>query len=216
VSDHHSDLNTFMDFIAGQRGVVATALAGDPSLILVVTQGEGNFADADAWAVACGLTIEQAVVHGSMVARNVRIMDSEITILLATAEALSSAERSAEISRIIGAGLFEIHDPQGIVKRLTDESGATFAENARISSYGDVSSDFFRLVGLGDAVFISDASTLIDWCEASGLSLHYTNARIHEIYGVDVRDLKGGLLIDIFERIRTGDYYKAWRAERDA
>ena len=216
MGDYLTDLNSFMEFVAKQQAVVATALAGEPDLVMVVTRDEGHFADADSWAAACGHPIGPAKTRGPMIARKVGLTGGEITILLTAASHLENPKAQTEVSRVIDRGLFEIHDPQGIIKNLSAGKGVTFAENDKIKGYGDISSDFFRLVGLGEAMFISDNSTLLDWCQASGLKLEHANARIREIYGVIVEDLDGGLLIDIFERIRTGEYYKSWRAEQDA
>lgn len=96
----------------------------------------------------------------------------------------------------------------GDVKRIE------FADDDIITQYHDVSTDFFRLVGLDEPGFISNESKLTDWCDVSDQWLDHVNARTHEIYGVDVADLKGGLLTDVFERIRNGPYYREWAEGR--
>jgi hypothetical protein len=118
---------------------------------------------------------------------------------------------------MVRAGLFGVHDPLGFIDALLQKSGVErikFADTSEIATFGDISSDFFRLVGLGNAVFISNESTLTDWCEASGLALNHANERIREIYGVDVADLDGGPLTAIFQRIKQSEFYQTWRDQR--
>lgn len=89
-----------------------------------------------------------------------------------------------------------------IIGRIVSESEAAdeaigFAETDRIAPFGDISSDFFRLLGVGDVCFISNDSRLTNIMSATApeLSVEDMYARIWEIYKVDVTGLD--LLIDI-------------------
>ncbi len=106
-----------------------------------------------------------------------------------------------------------------IIGRIVSESEAAddaigFAETDRIAPFGGISSDFFRLLGMGDVCFISNNSRLTNIMSATAPELSVENmyARIWEIYQVDVTGLD--LLIDIFERIKGGPVYRAWLRER--
>lgn len=74
-----------------------------------------------------------------------------------------------------------------------------FAFSARIESYGALANDFIeRVLGLPWA-FISDESSLWDLdSEATSESLQ---AKIRDVYGVDVSDIASGNIADILDRI---------------
>jgi hypothetical protein len=77
-----------------------------------------------------------------------------------------------------------------------------FAPTTRVSADIALHDDFIiRVLGFapGSPVFISDQSALGDFGdEAYAAQLQ---KKIFEIYGVDVSDIKGGVLCDIFDRI---------------
>ncbi|MDB5094491.1 MAG: hypothetical protein JWO85_2592 [Candidatus Eremiobacteraeota bacterium] len=92
----------------------------------------------------------------------------------------------------------------------SDREPPGFAPTDKIAPYGGISSAFFRLVGLGDVLFISNESRLRDIRDsaASGTPMDALYARIRELYGVDVSGLD--LLVDIFEQIQSGPVYQEW------
>jgi len=79
-----------------------------------------------------------------------------------------------------------------------------FASTDRVQADPVLQDEFIsRILGFspGSPVFISDQSSLEDFGDEAYVS--ELQRRIGEVYGVDVSDLKGGLLCEIFERIRT-------------
>ncbi len=78
-----------------------------------------------------------------------------------------------------------------------------FAPTIRVSLDLALRDDFItRVLGFehGSPVFISDQSSLGDFGDESHVSK--LQHKISEIYGVDVSDLRDGLICDILERIR--------------
>ena len=74
-----------------------------------------------------------------------------------------------------------------------------FAPSTRIDVHRELADDFIRRVLGLDWAFVSDQSSLWDFhTNATNAEL---NARIKELYGVDVFDLESGNLAEIFERI---------------
>ena len=78
-----------------------------------------------------------------------------------------------------------------------------------IDSYEEIARDVLtNVLDLDyDGCFISDESSLLDFPFFD--SLEEPIAKIKQLYGVDVSDIKGGNLVDIFERIRTGPAFKS-------
>jgi hypothetical protein len=74
-----------------------------------------------------------------------------------------------------------------------------FASQERVNAHPKLSNDFIRHVLVLDSAWISDGSSLWDF------HTDETNdalcAKIKEIYGVDVSDIKSARLCEIFERI---------------
>jgi hypothetical protein len=78
-----------------------------------------------------------------------------------------------------------------------------FAPTTLVASDIALHDDFIiRILGFapGSPVFISDQSSLSDFGDEAYVA--QLRERISEIYGVDVSDLKGELLCDIFELIQ--------------
>jgi hypothetical protein len=78
-----------------------------------------------------------------------------------------------------------------------------FAPTTRVSADIELHDDFIiRVLGFvpGSPVFISDESVLRDFGDENNIAEY--QKRIREIYGIDVSDLKSGLLCEIFERIQ--------------
>lgn len=216
MTDFLAELNRLMDNLASAQDVTATALQADGETYLVLSDDPGKYVEGDAWLANVDALLGPPRKRGSLIERAGRLAGVRTAFLFG--ETTWAVEPFGADAKRMAQLLFEIHDPRGLIRDLQSKCGVEhleFAGSEEISKYGDVSSDFFRLVGLGDAVFISDTSTLTDWCDASGLSLERANVRIHEVYGVDVGDLQGGRLIGIFERIRQGDAYRSWRAVRE-
>ncbi len=88
-----------------------------------------------------------------------------------------------------------------------------FAPSDEVAKYGDISSEFFRLIGLGEVWFISNESRLSDFDgKVPELTPQHLHERIRELYGVDVSDVD--LLTEIFERIKRGPVYRGWKASQ--
>jgi hypothetical protein len=85
-----------------------------------------------------------------------------------------------------------------------------FASTDEIEKYGSISSDFFRLLGLGNVLFISNDSCLSEIVAATApdLTMNAVYERIKEAYEVDVFGLDR--LVDIFARIQNGPAYQNW------
>ena len=78
-----------------------------------------------------------------------------------------------------------------------------FASTTRVMQAPTVHDDFIiRVLGFapGSPVFISDQSSLADFGDQAYVAK--LQKKISDIYGVDVSDLKEGLLCDILERIQ--------------
>jgi predicted RNase H-like HicB family nuclease len=74
-----------------------------------------------------------------------------------------------------------------------------FAPSNRVNAHPDLTRDFMhRILGL-DWAFVSDQSSL--WHFHGEDTNDVFNAKIREVYGVDVSDLKSGNLAEILERI---------------
>jgi hypothetical protein len=214
MNDHLAELNRILELLGSRSDVIATAITADQEY-LVIYDGDDR--------EAIGATISGAnVTHtgdsarGDLFEAKYSILGIDTTFLFGSLQWAKDVSDSAEALAMARQGLFEIHDSRGLIRELQKRTGSTpigFASTVEIDRYRDISSDFLRILGLADVWFISDDSTLLDWCERSHLSLDDANSRIQEIYGVDVRDLHGGPLIGIFERIREGDRYKEWRTQ---
>jgi hypothetical protein len=218
MTDYLTELNRIMDHLATMPDVVATALTGNVDEFLILSDERTRYTERDDWAALFRISLEPPRSRGTLIERRAMLAGAPVTFLFGGPKWAGTDPIAPDTAKMLADGVFEIHDPRGLIEELNRQGGAhhaDFADNGEIAEYRDISSDFFRLVGLGQAVFISNESTLSDWCNASGLSLEHANARIREIYGVDVADLGGGRLIDIFERIRQGDYYRSWRASRE-
>jgi hypothetical protein len=74
-----------------------------------------------------------------------------------------------------------------------------FAPQEHVTNHEVLSADFIHRVLDLDWAWISDESSLGDFHEDSDNSR--LNARIMEIYGVDVSNIQSGRLADIFDRI---------------
>lgn len=78
------------------------------------------------------------------------------------------------------------------------------APTEKIDAYEELAIDFFeRVLGMSrEDCLITDESSLWDFhTEKSGEEFYH---KIAEVYGVDVSDVKGGNLVEIFERIEFG------------
>lgn len=214
MNDYLAEVDRILELLGSRFDVTATALTADQEY-LVIYDGDDR--------EAISATISGAnVIHtgdsarGDLVEARYSVLGIDATFLFGSLQWANDVSDGAQASAMARQGLFEIHDSRGLIRELQKRTGSTpigFASTAEIDRYRDISSDFFRLLGLAEVWFISDESTLLDWCTGSDLSLDDANRRIHEIYGVDVRDLHGGPLIGIFNRIREGDRYKEWRRQ---
>lgn len=74
-----------------------------------------------------------------------------------------------------------------------------FASQERVDAYGELKDDFVRRVLDLDWAFISDESSL--WDFHTDISNQELNAKITQIYAVDVSDIQSGNLAAILERI---------------
>ncbi|NYF51640.1 hypothetical protein [Tunturiibacter gelidoferens] len=74
-----------------------------------------------------------------------------------------------------------------------------FASQEQVNEYEALSEDFIHRVLDLDWAWISDQSSLWDFNEEGDNSR--LNAKIMEVYGVDVSDIQSGRLVAIFERI---------------
>jgi hypothetical protein len=215
MTDFFTEINRIMECLAQEPDIAGTALVGGDATYLILSDECEKYVAHDAWLADCDATLMLPEERGTLTARACRLAGVDITFLFG--QVSWALEPLTTEARNMAGDVWAIHDPRGLIRNLERGSGRqriTFASNDHIAQAGGISSDFFRLIGLGHALFISDTSTLKDWCEASGLTLEHANARIHEVYGVDVSDLCGVRLIDIFDRIREGDYYRAWQAKR--
>jgi hypothetical protein len=219
MTDYLAELNRVMDHLAAQPDVVLTALTGGKGdEFLILTEERKRYTQSDDWASSFDVRLDPPELKGTLIERRTTLAGNPVASLFGEPGWASTEPMSDETARMLALGLFKIHDPRGLLAALHEYSGSQepqFADNSQIGAYGDISSDFFRLVGLSEPLFISDGSRLEDWCDASGLALEQANTRIREVYGVDVSDLNGGRLIDVFDRIRQGEYYRAWRAAQD-
>jgi hypothetical protein len=83
--------------------------------------------------------------------------------------------------------------------------------DVRILQYRWLASDFLRKV-LGETnAWVSDGSSLWDFHEDDTNDAYYVV--IDEIYGVDVRDVKDAILVDIFEKIDREAKVRFWLME---
>jgi hypothetical protein len=74
-----------------------------------------------------------------------------------------------------------------------------FASQVRVSVNGELSEDFIRRVLGLDEAWISDESSLWDFhADADNEQLY---AKIREVYGVDVWDIRSARLSEVFDRI---------------
>ncbi len=219
MADYLGELNRIVEYFADRPDVVAIAAigGGTSAEFLMLSELYESYVTSDDWWRGLKITLETSSRRGRLVEQRCIVADVGVTLLFGDPSWLFSDSPSAEILQILGSRIYELHDPSGLIKSLQEKSGVEyigFADESEIAQYGDISSDFFRLVGLGTAGFISNDSTLTDWCDASGLPLDHANARIRELYDVDVADLNGGRLTDIFQRIAQGEPYQAWRIKR--
>jgi hypothetical protein len=77
-----------------------------------------------------------------------------------------------------------------------------FAPQDRVNAHGALVDDFVHRVLGFDGAWISDESSLWDFhCNESNESLQ---AKIREVYGMDVSDIESGNLVQILDRIATG------------
>jgi hypothetical protein len=74
-----------------------------------------------------------------------------------------------------------------------------FASQDRIMAHTELADDFVKRVLEVEGAWISDGSTLWDFSLAENDDVFH--ARIREIYGVDVSDIKSGNIAEILERI---------------
>lgn len=208
-----------MDHLAAMPDVLVTALTGGRGdEFLILTEKREKYIKSDDWASPFDVRLEPPKHRNTLIERRALLAGAPVAFLFGEPAWARTDPMSHETARMVAFGLFEIHDPRGLLKALHEYNGTQeprFADNSEIAAYGDVASEFFHLVGLSEALFISDGSRLEDWCDASGVSLDQANARIRDVYGVDVSDLNGGRLIDIFERIRQGEIYRSWRVSQE-
>ncbi len=83
----------------------------------------------------------------------------------------------------------------------------SFASTERVLADPTLHDDFIVRVlgfGRGDPVFISDQSSLGDFGDETHVAT--LQKKIVEAYGIDVSDLKEGLLCDVLERIQKRGY----------
>lgn len=211
MSDYMDELNRLMERFAANPDVVATALTGRLGEVLILSGQCEGYTQDDEWSRGFELRLGTASRRGGLVERQSTLTNARITFLFGDPDWFFADPPPAEVSEMVRIGLYKVHDPRGLIDALLTKSGAEpieFADTSEIAAFADISCDFFRLVGLGNALFISNESTLNDWCDASGVALKYANARIQEIYGVDVADLNGGRLTAIFQRIKQRGYYR--------
>lgn len=218
MADYLQELNRIMAHLATLPEVVLTALAGDAEReeFLVLSHERSRFADADDWALGFDLVLEPAGKRGSLIERRGTLAAAPVTFLFGEPDWASADPVSDDTARMIRAGVFEIHDPHHVIQTLNERlhvQHASFADDSEIAKYADVASNFFELIGLGYVV-VTNESVLSDICDATGTPIESVNARIREVYGVDVSDLKGGRIVAIFERIRQGEAYKEWRSSQ--
>ena len=77
-----------------------------------------------------------------------------------------------------------------------------FSSTARVDRHPEIAERFLReVLGFtsGSPVFISDRSSLADFCMGEGPEAYLE--KIRQVFGVDVSDIEGGNLAEIFERI---------------
>lgn len=81
------------------------------------------------------------------------------------------------------------------------------ASTGGIDLFRDIADRFMsRIFDLepGDYL-ITDESSLADFVGVGDLELHDLGRKIHQLYGLDVSDVEGGNLLQIFARIATID-----------
>jgi hypothetical protein len=74
-----------------------------------------------------------------------------------------------------------------------------FAATEQVDAYPELTDDFIRRVLGLEWAFISDGSSLWDFCTGQSLNAFYT--RIEELYGVDVSDITSANLTRILSKI---------------
>jgi hypothetical protein len=74
-----------------------------------------------------------------------------------------------------------------------------FASASRVDQHSELMKDFIERVLQTEWTWISDKSSLRDF--STGLNHDTLNAKVLEVYGVDVSDIRSGNLADIFDRI---------------
>src|SRR5262249_40868869 len=75
-----------------------------------------------------------------------------------------------------------------------------FAPTVRISSHQLLKAEFVKNILRFPFAFISDESTLMDFDSEKSTPQELAE-RIRDFYGVDVSDIPGGKVVDIFDRI---------------
>ena len=181
MADYLTESNRVLDHLATLPDVVLTALIGNGDEFLVLSDDRTRYTESDEWAQTYDLRLELPTNRGALIERRATLAGCSVAFLFGDPNWVNTNPLSPDTAKMIAKGLFEIHDPRGLIEALNEQHGvhhADFADNSKIAEYGDISSDFFRFVGLGDGVFISDGSSLSDWCSASGISLEHANARI--------------------------------------
>jgi hypothetical protein len=76
-----------------------------------------------------------------------------------------------------------------------------FAETTKVDEHKEIAEEFMeKIFGMKPGRYlISDESSLSDFTERK--EMEDLKRRIHDVFGVDVSDIKNGYLVEVFERI---------------
>ena len=93
--------------------------------------------------------------------------------------------------------------PDEIRKKLADGTlKFECAPTDEIDQYDELADEFILEIFGIDSFMITDESSISDFRDRTE-PVEAVYQRIQEAYGIDVRDIKGGYLVDIFKRIRN-------------
>ena len=179
MNDYLAELDRILELLGSRIDVIATALTADQEYLVIYDDGDREAIAAT--ISGANVTHTADSVRGDLFEAKYSVLGIDTTFLFGSLQWANDISDSAQSLAMARQGLFEIHDSRGLIRELqkrTDSTPIGFASTAEIDRYRDISSDFLRLLGLADVWFISDESTLLDWCERSDLSLDDANSRI--------------------------------------
>jgi hypothetical protein len=111
----------------------------------------------------------------------------------------SEAEALRSLQSIFAIAKSEREEKGESLPRPGSRVPIEFASQDRVSAHRELAEDFIRRVLELEWAWISDASTLWDFCGEETNDKYYD--KIKEVYGVDVSDIQSAKLCEVLERI---------------